>query len=703
MDVDSSYIIQHLRSIVIHSLDTFNLKNAEFAAERLVAIAPDDPNSVYLYALALYRQGKYKTAFNRSSEAFQNGINHLGCAYIYARLCLHLLKYKEGVYRLVNLSHLYNDSAHRMDDNESVLEEHNFSKLPPYRANQSSFAIASDSLLPPDFHLPLARHNYEFSRSIYPESSSIYHLLGDLYKAQGDTKNSILNYQQALRYNAFDFEAFQELAKSGAELSVKALYKYPSHIKPTPRGDASSNTAQVASFFPRNFYSDSKHHEQDPLGVPNPFSTTPLQKGAVPEISTPHVTNSGVPDAPLRRTHGQEEHSRSGLLAPLPRFGDNKTPTAAHKSFTYVKRRPELTTSDPSRGAKRSASSGLLAPPNYSRPAVSKEVDAADAYLRQLYCIFAKLFKSFLKYDCYKAIRILESLPDTEQNTPWVLSKLGRLHYEIVNYKQSKKYFVKLRQQDRTRLEDMEYYSTLLWHLHKKVELTYLANELHDIDDTLAITWCVMGNLFSLTREPDEAIRCFNKSLAIDPKFTYAYTLRGHEYFSNDNYEKALECFRYSILLDPRHYNAFYGMGMVYINLGEYQKADYHFKKAVAINPINIILICCVGMVLEKLGKKTLALRQYELANKLQPLSALPIFKKAQLLFAMQQFPQALEQFEMVKELAPNEASVHFLLGQLYNIQKDKFLAIREFTIALNLDPKGNYLIREAMETLKDQ
>ncbi|KAM9903487.1 hypothetical protein OXX69_007914 [Metschnikowia pulcherrima] len=706
MDVDPSYIVQHLRSIVLHSLDTFNLKNAEFAAERLVAMTPDDANSVYLYALTLYRQGKYKTAFNRSSDTFKNGINHLGCAYIFARSCLQLSKYKEGVYRLVNLAHLYNDSAHKNGNNDNIVVEHSFAKLPPYKGHQSGFSIASDSSSPPDFHSPMARQNYEFTRTIYPESSAIYHLLGDLYKAQGDSKNSTLNYQQALRFNPFDFEAFQELAKSGAEINVKSLYKCPSHIKPTARGSSASNPAQTfssSSFFPQNFHSESRPADkQDSLGVSNPFSTTPRQKNTASEISTPHIVTTGVPDAPLRRTHGPEEHSRSGLLAPLPRFGDNKTPTAANKTFSYSKRRTDLSTSDGSRGAKRSASSGVLTSGNFPRPTASRDIESADAHLRQLYCLFAKSFKAFSRYDCYKAIRILDTLPDHEQNTPWVLAKLGRLHYEIVNYKQSKRYFVKLRQQDRTRLEDMEYYSTLLWHLHKKVELTYLANELHDIDDSSATTWCVMGNLFSLNREADEAIRCFNKSLAIDPKFTYAYTLRGHEYFSNDNYEKALECFRFSVLLDPRHYNAFYGIGMVYINLGEYQKADFHFKKAVAINPINIILICCVGMVMEKLGKKTLALRQYDLANKLQPLSALPIFKKAQLLFAMQQFPQALEQFEMVKELAPNEASVHFLLGQLYNIQKDKYSAIREFTIALNLDPKGNYLIREAMETLKE-
>ena len=90
------------------------------------------------------------------------------------------------------------------------------------------------------------------------------------------------------------------------------------------------------------------------------------------------------------------------------------------------------------------------------------------------------------------------------------------------------------------------------------------------------------------------------------------------------------------------------------------------------------------------------------MACKLQPSNPLPIFKKAQLLFSLQNYPLALKNFEILKNIAPNEASVHFLLGQLYNLQLDKYSAIREFTIALNLDPKGNYLIKEAMESLNE-
>lgn len=670
MNTDPSYILQYLRSIIIHSLDTFNYANAEFAAERLVAHVPGDPEAIYLYSLVLYRQRKFKAAFNRSAEALVSN-EHLGCAYIYARLCLELEKYKEGIFRLVSLTHLYNGT--------NTLASTDFSS-----AASSSTARSLASV----FGLLTLRHSYEHNRLINPEQSAIYHLLGELYKAQGDLKSSILNYQKALRLNPFDFDAFQQMVSAGAEVSIRAIYKCGS-------SQSSSSSEQPNP----SMGTSAQNHvaTTQALNVSNPFSVT---QGLFlpPELTTPRVLSTGVPDAPLRRTHGNSgaQPNEPGVFNPSSaRLNGAKTPTTGARSLSHVRKKSEGV--EALRSLKRNNSASLIS------PLATTEIESADMYLRRLYSVFAKLGKSFYKYDCYKAIRILESLPENERDSPWVLSKLGRLHYEIVNYAQSNRYFARLRQLDRTRLEDMEYYSTLLWHLHKKTELTYLANELHDIDSTLAITWCVMGNLFSLARETDEAIKCFNRAISINPKFTYAHTLKGHEYFGNDNYEQALECFRHSLLYDPRHYNALYGIGMVYINLGEYQKADYHFRKAVAINPINIILICCVGMILEKLGKKTAALRQYELANKLQPLNALPIFKKAQLLFAMHQYPQALKEFETVKELAPNEASVHFLLGQLYQIQNDKFLAIREFTIALNLDPKGNYLIREAMGSLNDE
>ncbi|ONH69106.1 Protein bimA [Cyberlindnera fabianii] len=293
-------------------------------------------------------------------------------------------------------------------------------------------------------------------------------------------------------------------------------------------------------------------------------------------------------------------------------------------------------------------------------------------------------------------VQPIKSFPKTIDETP----KSRRLHFEIVNYEESEAYFQKLRKVDSTRIEDMEYYSTLLWHLHKDVELCHLAHEVLNIDRNAPQSWVVVGNLFSINREPDEAIKCFRRATQLDEKHSYAYTLQGHEYVSNDAYEHALECFRFALLMDPRHYNALYGIGMVYLKLGNFNKAEFHFRKALDINPINVILICCLGMMLEKLGQRENALHQYELACKIQPLSALALFKKAQLLLSMEQYGAALSDFEHLATIAPDEASVHYLLGQLYKLANKKQDAIKQFTIALNLDPKGSQLVKEALEGL---
>ncbi|ODV58923.1 TPR-like protein, partial [Ascoidea rubescens DSM 1968] len=322
--------------------------------------------------------------------------------------------------------------------------------------------------------------------------------------------------------------------------------------------------------------------------------------------------------------------------------------------------------------------------------------------LMNLYLVFAKALKAMNRYDLFKSIRLFNSLPEHHLNSCYVLGKLGRLNFEIVNYSKAEKYFLKLRNIDRTRLSEMEYYSTLLWHLHKEEELSFLAHELYDVNKNSPEAWITIGNLFSLMKEPDEAIKCFKRATQIDPGFAYAYTLQGHEHATNDSYENALDCFRTALLYDPRHYNALYGIGKVYLSLGDNIRAEYHFRKAVSINPLNVILICCVGMVLEREGKRELALKQYELAHEIQPLAPLALFKKAQLLFVLAKYQESVVEFEKLKEIAPDEATVHFLLAQLYKILHRKTEAVKEFTIALNLDPKGSHLIKEAMESLND-
>jgi anaphase-promoting complex subunit 3 len=100
----------------------------------------------------------------------------------------------------------------------------------------------------------------------------------------------------------------------------------------------------------------------------------------------------------------------------------------------------------------------------------------------------------------------------------------------------------------------MEVYSTLLWHLQRTVELSFLAQELLNIDPRSSQAWITVGNLFTLQKEWSQALTCFRHASQMDPTCAYSYTLSGHESIDED-LDKAIT-FQSALRADPRHYNA---------------------------------------------------------------------------------------------------------------------------------------------------
>jgi anaphase-promoting complex subunit 3 len=131
----------------------------------------------------------------------------------------------------------------------------------------------------------------------------------------------------------------------------------------------------------------------------------------------------------------------------------------------------------------------------------------------------------------------------------------------------------------------------------QEVELSCLAQELVDFDRMAPETWCVVGNCFSLQKEHDTALKLFRRATQLNPLFTYAYTLSGHEYVTNDELEKASSSFRTALQTDKRHYNAWYGLGVVYFRQQQYAMAQYHFQQAIKINGSSSILYTFLGLV----------------------------------------------------------------------------------------------------------
>jgi anaphase-promoting complex subunit 3 len=361
---------------------------------------------------------------------------------------------------------------------------------------------------------------------------------------------------------------------------------------------------------------------------------------------------------------------------------------------------------------------------NHAKAAVidrSREVEALS-WLLDLFGKVAGGYFALTRYECQDAIQIFNTLPQPQRETPWVLSQIGRAYYEQAMYPEAEKYFIRVKALAPSRLEDMEIYSTVLWHLKNDVELAYLAHELTDVDRLSPQAWCAVGNSFSHQRDHDQALKCFKRATQLDSRFAYAFTLQGHEYVANEEYDKALDAYRNGISADNRHYNAWYGLGTVYEKMGKLEIAEQHFRNAAGINPNNAVLVCCIGLVLEKMNNPKAALIQYGRASSLAPQSILARFRKARALMKLQELKLALVELKVLKDIAPDEANVHFLLGKLYKMLHDKANAIKHFTTALNLDPKvsrasfdcdwpsadgsviqATQYIKDAMEALDDE
>jgi anaphase-promoting complex subunit 3 len=224
--------------------------------------------------------------------------------------------------------------------------------------------------------------------------------------------------------------------------------------------------------------------------------------------------------------------------------------------------------------------------------AVSIDTRAVD----HLLVTFARAYQMLSTYCCRACINELQSqLPEKHFRSALVSQWVGKAYYEMNEYKSAMLAFREMLRVEPFRLCGLETLSTALWHLKRDKELCALAQQVVEVDKLAPESWCVVGNCFSLQKEPDTAIRFFQRALQLDPAFTYAHTLCGHEQVNNEDLEKAVESFRAAILHSDRHYNAWYGLGSIYFRQEKYELAEYHFRRALGINPASSVLHCYLG------------------------------------------------------------------------------------------------------------
>lgn len=601
-------------------LDLDLIGGAEFLASQKLAAEPS-PAARHLYALVLYRQGRYAAAAHTAK-----GSTHLGCAYVYAQSCLKLEAYSDGI---------------------SALE-----------------TVRSNGIEPSG------------ERGI-PDRAAVELLLGKLYAASGDD-NASLMYAHSAKSDPWLWENVLALCQDRTiNLNTANVFKPPPDQPPQlaastgllfpPKPTGSALTPAI--------FSNSKSKVEASLQLFKDADSspqlTPARSRAPALVETPSVKESLVP------------FRRRILKRPPLSLADDRSPktpsTPLNLTMPGVSSRSPLGLGEP------------MPPPHVTKPTSLSNVAET----------IASIYQYLANYECKRALEAISQLPHPHQASPDMLAVAARCHFELVDYKEAAAIYERLRKVDPYRLKDMEYYSTVLWHLKREAELGFLAHELIQIDRLAWQPWVVMGNSFSLQQDPSRAIACFDRAIHINPKSAYAYTLQGHEYVAEEKLQSAQDAFRLALRADPTHYNAWYGLGTVFIKMDSPKWAEHHFGQALRLNPNNAVLVCFMGTCLEAQEMYPQALTYYKRACKLQPSSAVARYKKAQSFMAARLYPAALVELKYLHSLVPEEANVHLLLGEVYMELSNRELAIKHLTQAAVLDPKVKESVKQQIDLLE--
>lgn len=164
------------------------------------------------------------------------------------------------------------------------------------------------------------------------------------------------------------------------------------------------------------------------------------------------------------------------------------------------------------------------------------------------------------------------------------------------------------------------------------------------------------------------AVHCFEKAIAIEPKFVEARLKLGTAYMDLGEWYKAEQALLATIEAEPRAFNAFFALGEIYLRQNKMDDAEKVLLKGLAIQDQS------------DLGHFTLARVYWEKAREIKDLlAAKPALEKS------------YDEVKRALTLNPNLAAAHLLKGNLLLRVARTSDAVNEFDEYLRLEPNGAF------------
>ena len=322
---------------------------------------------------------------------------------------------------------------------------------------------------------------------------------------------------------------------------------------------------------------------------------------------------------------------------------------------------------------------------------------------QDLQAMLTELGKAFLAYSQYsieEALQHFKALPDSQRNSAWSLCQQAKCYVEKYNYSTAIDLFQRAFQTEPQRVQDSDYYSSALWYEKRGTELCYTLHSALKTAYYSPQTWVIAGNFFSLQKERETAIKCFTRAIQLNPYYSYAYSLCGHEHLANEDFEQARYHYESATKIDPRQFTALWGLGSMYFKQERFTQSLKYYKDARQINPVSGIILTYLGVNYKTIGHHEEAINCFEEAIRLDKNNPLPKFQLGILLSQLDRDQDALSHLETLCQENPRESHLYIQIGKIHAKLGDAQKAMKFYNDAQDLNPKNQTEVKNLIEQL---
>ena len=196
----------------------------------------------------------------------------------------------------------------------------------------------------------------------------------------------------------------------------------------------------------------------------------------------------------------------------------------------------------------------------------------------------------------------------------------------------------------------------------------------------------ICGVFYKQIGQPDEAVKRFEKALAINPDYAEAHNNLGVTLQNLGQLDSAVESYKKAITSNPEHTEAHNNLGLILQDLGLMDEAVISYEKAITSNPEYTEAHNNLGNIFKELKQLDAAVKSYEKVIAINPDYPEAHFNLGNTFRELGQLETAIKSYEKVIAIKPDNADVHFNLGDTLSELGQLDEAVKSYEKAISIE-----------------